>query len=289
MASQRKCEAHPGLETGTGFKEGIARKSGAETTVSRGRGPGERRVPCDVALCFPVTHPESCWGHTTPFCLWACSQGWLSPQCSFFTFSQLARLPLSSRTTLMEHLEHPGHCARDSLIQSWNYIVPNLKQHSGHFQAKVISSLCPMPSSVSPIGLTPSSSLFLQTLYIYQFYKSSHCIINYLYLYLGIPWPNTITMRTGLEPCACLFTAQHNTQTIPGSQLTVTSLTNIPLLLLVSLLLSVSLPVSIYLPSYLVPILTTSVWPWVTSPSLSFLICKIGIKVSASLVVKRFK
>lgn len=46
-------------------------------------------------------------------------------------------------------------------------------------------------------------------------------------------------------------TAQHNAEMIACSQLTITFLTNIPLLLLVSLTLPAYLPVSIYLLTYL--------------------------------------
>lgn len=58
----------------------------------------------------------------------------------------------------------------------------------------------------------------------------------------------------------CFPTAQHNAETTACSQLTITSLTNIPLLLLVSLLLlPICLSLSTYLPTtYLVVLLTTS-------------------------------
>lgn len=89
---------------------------------------------------------------------------------------QLARLP-TYPCNVYEHLGHPGPFARDAQIQ----------QHSGHFQAKGISSVPSAFTSPSrTVGFLPLV-YFLQTLHYVDSMKCSHCIASYLYLYLAIP------------------------------------------------------------------------------------------------------
>lgn len=202
---------------------------------------------------YALTHPTSPWHphsptaeeHTRPFAASVFSVGGgHSFQCP---------LPTLTHPAFTEHLLHPGHSARDVETQSWNYLIPDLKEHCGHFQGKVIFSVTQAFTSVSP------RSLFLPLVHFYRlctyinFIKCSHCIITYLYLHLGIPWPNVISARTGFECFFCFPTAQHNAETIAGSQLTMTFLSSIPLLLLASLLRPIWLPLSTYLHTYQLP------------------------------------
>lgn len=77
-----------------------------------------------------------------------------------------------------EHLVHPGPFASDVQIS----------QHSGHFQAKVLSSLCPMPSTLCPPQVDSSlESIFYRLCTMSNSIKCSHCITDYLYSHLGIP------------------------------------------------------------------------------------------------------
>lgn len=82
-------------------------------------------------------------------------------------------------------------------------MVPVLTENPGHFEAKLNCSL------KYPFTCFLSKSDFF--LYFYRlctyinFTKCSHCIINYLYLYLGILRPNVISMRAGLESYTSLL------------------------------------------------------------------------------------
>lgn len=124
-------------------------------------------------------------------------------------------------------------------MHRYNSILVTFKQKS--------SPLCPRPSPLCPpqVWFLPLV-YFSQTLHYVNSMKCSHCITNYLYSYLGIPWSNLISLGTGLLNLVLLGLLNAQRNTTAGNQGTITSLTNIP----VVSLLPICLPVSIYLPTY---------------------------------------
>lgn len=146
-ASWRECHFYQGLNIG--YKAGVVRKFGAED-ASRGCGT----CKSDMWWSTPVTFPYTPLPHDTPtvlplksplrHSLPLCFQSEVvipsNALCPHSPSQPASQSPLT-HPTFIEHLLHLGHFTRDLETQSWKYIILDLKEHSGHFQAKVIFSV----------------------------------------------------------------------------------------------------------------------------------------------------